>query len=287
MVANARIDGTQRGAQVSVGLPRVGGDVGVSRQTRHEKVYGVELRMRIYGTRAQAERRSIVGHETRAERGRIDFRVIILVADPRGIEAVRCQAFDAEAERPDGTAEDAADRSVKGIVGARLYVGMAGAGSGMRTRDDMDDAAHRIATPERALRTAHDFDAFDICRGQVFPAKFITGRGIVGAYAVDEHQYLVRLGAAHPHLSLAHLAPLDVVTRDDGNGIADVCRRNGRARACYDDSIHGIVGGESLRHDDAGADGGQGSDRVSHCLSPASSPTRSTVGCSTGRSPDS
>ncbi len=68
-------------------------------------------------------------------------------------------------------------------------------------RDDVDDAADRLAAPQRRLRSAQHFDAHVIARQQVGEVEAAAGRGrIVELDAVDQHDCLVVLRAANAQL---------------------------------------------------------------------------------------
>ena len=60
-------------------------------------------------------------------------------------------------------------------------------------RDDLDDAADGVSAVERALRTAHHLDAFDVSQRHLRQVH-AAAEG-VGADAIDEHQGEVRFAA--------------------------------------------------------------------------------------------
>ena len=117
--------------------------------------------------------------------------------------------------------------------------------------DDVDDAADRVAAPQRALGAAQHLDALDSAGEEIAEVEFGTARWIVDLDPVDQHQGLVRFRAPDADLregagpsrtadgdagDLAQdladgavLPGVDVVAVDDGRRAADRRRRDGYA----------------------------------------------------------
>ena len=65
-------------------------------------------------------------------------------------------------------------------------------------REDLHDAAHRIASVEAALGTANDLDALDVVGGEMRQERDPAwGRGIVEFDAVEQHENVVGVTAAN------------------------------------------------------------------------------------------
>ena len=61
-----------------------------------------------------------------------------------------------------------------------------------RFRDDVDDAVHRVRSPERRPRTADHLDPLDILEECVLPVPKHPGtRRLVNAPAIHQHQHFV------------------------------------------------------------------------------------------------
>ena len=175
----------------------------------------------------------------------------MFVACAGNIAAVSRQLLHADDHRPGVATESAVHGSIQRAFGASFEIPPDTGCVTARFRDDVDNTPDGIATPQCALRTAYNLNALDIGCREVLPAEFIARRRIVGTNAVDEHEHLVSLGTTHAHLRLgahhtrvadrkprncaqqlrdiAYLAPVDILSRDDGNGTADVPGRYRRA----------------------------------------------------------
>ena len=115
-------------------------------------------------------------------------------------------------------------------------------------RDDVDDARERVAAVHGGIGAARDFDALDVGdveRREVERAAARV-RGVVDAHAVDQHQRVVRVGAAHVQRAGA-AAPADLVDVHAGHAPQQV----GEFRGLLDVEIlareHGDVGGDLVR----------------------------------------
>jgi len=166
-----------------------------------------------------------------------------------GADAQRgASARRAERDAPIRTAE-AAD--------ARREVGEARVGA----RDDVHDAADRIAAVQRGTCAAQDLDPLDHPDGHGEVERVVSALHVADANAVDEHDDLIVRRAAQPEIGLrgrarlcvyaegngkdvgqrARGAPLEVLTRDhlDGSGT----RRELRVAARRDaDGVEGMCG---------------------------------------------
>ena len=126
-------------------------------------------------------------------------------------------------------------------------------------RDDVDDAGQRIAAVHGGIGPARDFHALhvgDVERREVERAAARVG-GVVDAHAVDQHQRVVRVGAAHVQRAraatpadlvdvhaghaaqqvreLGRLLDVEILALEHGDVGGDVVRRGGDARAGDDD----------------------------------------------------
>ena len=170
-----------------------------------------------------------------------------LAAEGRDVEPVGAAPVHAEREMRPLAPRRKPRRHITGAERAGLGL------EGQRQRPlapaggDVDHAADGVGAVERAHRPADDLDALDVVGRQVGEVELAVG-GVVGLHAVDQHQRVVALGAADAHLReiavgagaadgdarqaaecvrhLAHLLALQILARDDGDGVADACRGN-------------------------------------------------------------
>ena len=68
--------------------------------------------------------------------------------------------------------------------------------------NNVDDAANRLRSVERALRPTQHLDALDSFRQQITEIELTAGNGIAHLDAVDQHQGMIGLGPAQTHLCL-------------------------------------------------------------------------------------
>src|SRR5690606_40137840 len=76
-------------------------------------------------------------------------------------------------------------------------------------RDDVDHAADRVRAEQGGARSLDDLDALDELGRDVLDGRATDGAG-VDAHAVDQHERVIALGAAHEHgrrLARTALAP--------------------------------------------------------------------------------
>ena len=79
-MTNAGIGGTERSAEMRIGLPGIGGNIRVRGQARYKKVHGIKLGAGIDSPCPQAERGGFGGREACIERCRDNSGVLVLVA---------------------------------------------------------------------------------------------------------------------------------------------------------------------------------------------------------------
>ena len=97
---------------------------------------------------------------------------------------------------------------------------------GAATGDHVDDAADRVRTVERRARTLDDFDALDELRRDVLDGRGPDRPG-VDAQAVHQHEYVIRLRAAHEKRCLLSRAAesCDFDARHESQRIAEIRSR--------------------------------------------------------------
>ncbi len=76
-----------------------------------------------------------------------------------------------------------------------------------RARIEIDDTRDGIAAPQRALRTAGNFDTFDAVDGKVGEIDVGPGRWVIDLDTVHEHEHVVGFRAAHTQLGERADAP--------------------------------------------------------------------------------
>src|SRR5690606_38973896 len=119
--------------------------------------------------------------------------------------------------------------------------------------EDLDHAADRFRAVQARARTAHDLDAVDLVDRQVLE-RSQPGADRAHAHAVDQHQHLVGLGAAHEHV--AQLAVAALVADVDAGAAAQQVGEAARL-AAHDLVVVDDLGREqAVGQRDPGAGGG-------------------------------
>src|SRR5690606_31835452 len=148
-----------------------------------DRAVAVTVAVGFVGEAAGAERR--VRRGSRAAAG-VDA-VGALVGDVRAEPAALAAAADAGAGFAQAVAADPGAH-------ARGECTVVAAG------EDLDHAADRLRAVQARTRAAHGLDAVDLVDRQVLE-RGQPGADRAHAHAVDEHQHLVGLGAAHEHVA--------------------------------------------------------------------------------------
>src|SRR5690606_35006492 len=148
-----------------------------------ERAVAVAVAVGLVHEAAGAERRARRGGGTAAGVDAVSALVCDVHAEPAALAATadaRAGLAQAVAADPDAHA-----RGERTVVAAG---------------EDLDHPADRFRAVEARTRAAHDLDAVDLVDRQVLECGQ-SGADRTHAHAVDQHQHLVGLGAAHEHVA--------------------------------------------------------------------------------------
>ena len=115
-----------------------------------------------------------------------------------GIDAIGALEAGVEAEPAALAATADADAAFAAAVAAGAGVEAEGRVAAIATGEDLDHAADGFRAVQAGARAAHDLDAIDQRDRQVLEGDQ-AGGGRAHAHAVDQHQHVVGLAAAHEH----------------------------------------------------------------------------------------